>query len=59
LNECIKVFSILILFNIKNSELLPEFLNVANSWDSKDKRVYFAILDYHNGKNVFKQVCIW
>jgi len=39
-------------------ELLPEFLNVANSWDSKDKRLYFAILDYQNGKNVFKQLKI-
>ncbi|ORX46870.1 hypothetical protein BCR36DRAFT_584977 [Piromyces finnis] len=39
-------------------ELLPEFLNVANSWDPNDKRVYFAILDYQNGKNVFKQLKI-
>jgi len=39
-------------------ELLPEFLSIANSWDPKDKRIYFAILDYQNAKNVFKQLKI-
>jgi len=39
-------------------ELLPEFLSIANSWDPNDKRLYFAILDYHNAKSVFKQLKI-
>ncbi|ORX83801.1 hypothetical protein BCR32DRAFT_266755 [Anaeromyces robustus] len=39
-------------------ELLPEFLAVANSWNQKDKRVYFAIIDYQNGRNIFKKLKI-
>ncbi|KAG4085515.1 hypothetical protein H8356DRAFT_1740101 [Neocallimastix lanati (nom. inval.)] len=39
-------------------QLLPEFLSVANSWDQTDKRLYFAIIDYQNGKNIFKKLKI-